>query len=94
MAAKYRLELSPGAKRDLKRLPREVQWDIAYKHLPLIQRDPYKAGSYLVGTFKGVRSYHFGRKPEYRLLYFVEDDLVIVTVIGTREGIYRRARRR
>lgn len=94
MAVKYRLELSPAARRDLKRLPRDVQREIAYEHLPLIQSNPLRVGDRLVGTLKGERSYRFGRKPEYRILYFVEGDLVIITIVGTREGIYKRARRR
>jgi len=94
MAVKYRLELSPAAMRDLKRLPRVVQREIAYKHLALIQSNPLKVGDCLVGALKGERSYHFGRKPEYRILYLVEDDFIIVTIVGTREGIYKRAQRR
>jgi len=94
MSVKYRLELPSAARRDLKRLPRSVQWEIAYKYLPQIQSNPHGVGDYLVGALKGERSYHFGRKPEYRILYFVEDDLIIVTIVGTREGIYKRARRR
>jgi len=47
-----------------------------------------------VGTFKGEHSYHFGRKPEYRIIFYVEDRSITVTIIGTREGIYKRAKRR
>ena len=68
MANIYRLELAPAARRDFKRLPRDIQYEITYEHLPLIQSNPYKVGDCLVGTLKGERSYHFGRKPEYRLL--------------------------
>lgn len=92
--SKYALELSPAARRDLKRLPLEIQGDIVFIHLPAIQADPYKAGERLRGVLKGERSYHFGRKPEYRVVYFVEGNLITVTIIGTREGIYKRAKRR
>jgi len=90
----YAIELSPAARRDLKRLPLEIQRDIVFIHLPAIQGDPYKAGEPLRGVLKGERSYHFGRKPEYRIIYFVEGNSIIVTIIGTREGIYKRAKRR
>ena len=94
MATRYSLELSPAARRDLKRLPKDTQREIVYKHLPLIQTNPNKVGNRLVGALKGERSYHFGRKPEYRILYFVEDDFITVTIVGTREAIYKRAQRR
>lgn len=56
--------------------------------------DPFSKTKPLVGTLKGERSYHFGRKPEYRIIFYIEEDLVAVTIIGTREGIYKRAKRR
>ena len=88
------LEISPAARRDLKRLPVEVQKEVVGTHLPAIQADPYRVGKLLVGALKGEKSYSFGRKPEYRILYFVEGDQITVTIMGTREGIYKRARRR
>jgi len=94
MPKRYKLELSPAAGRDLKRLPLSIQKDIVFKHLPEITKYPFSKTNPLVGTFKGERSYHFGRKPEYRIIFYVEDDLITVTIIGTREGIYKRAKRR
>jgi mRNA-degrading endonuclease RelE of RelBE toxin-antitoxin system len=94
MPSTFSLELSPAAKRDLRKLPRAVQEEIAFEHLPEIQRDPHSRSEPLLGTLKGERSYHFGRKPEYRIIFFVEGEVITVTVIGTREGIYRRAKSR
>jgi mRNA-degrading endonuclease RelE of RelBE toxin-antitoxin system len=88
------LELSPAANRDLKSLPTQIQKEILYTHLPEIKANPHKIGSSLRGILKGARSYHFGRKPEYRIIYFVEDELITVGIIDTRENIYKRARRR
>ena len=90
----YRLEISPAAKRDLKKLPNQVQKKIVFEHLPNIQKEPYFSSEPLIGALKGERSYHFGRKPEYRIIYCLEDHLITVTIIGTREGIYKRAKRR
>ena len=90
----YDLELSPAAKRDLKSLPRDIQKNIVLTHLPVIKDDPYRAGKPLAGALDKERSYHFGRKPEYRIIYFVEGRLITVTLIGTREGIYKKAKRR
>jgi mRNA interferase RelE/StbE len=90
----YQLEISPAAKRDLKKLPNPLQKKIVFEHLPKIQEEPYSTSEPLIGTLKGERSYHFGRKPEYRIIYYIEEDLITVTIIGTREGVYKRAKRR
>ena len=87
------LELSPAAKRDLKKLPNDVQREILFTHLPVIKDDPYFTGIPLHGALEGERCYHFGRKPEYRIIYLIKDGLITVTIIGTREGIYKRAKR-
>jgi mRNA-degrading endonuclease RelE of RelBE toxin-antitoxin system len=87
------LELSPAANRDLKKLPNNVQKEILFTHLPAIQDDPYGVGVPLRGALKGERCYHFGRKSEYRIVYLIEEELITVTILGTRESIYKRARR-
>jgi len=92
--SKYILELSPAAKRDLKKLPLEVQKDIVFSHLPAIRENPYKSGKPLNGALHYERSYHFGRKPEYRIIYFVERNVITITLIGSRESIYKKAKRR
>ena len=79
----FTLELSPSARQDLKRLPERVQEEIVFSHLPEIQKAPLQVGRPLQGTFKGERSYHFGRKPEYRIVYFVEGEVITVTIVGT-----------
>ena len=90
----YILEISPAAVRDLKSLPVNVQRDIVKKHLPIIRENPLQAGRPLVGALNKERSYHFGRKPEYRIIYFIEKQLITVSLIGSREGIYKKARKR
>jgi len=89
----FTLKLSPAANRSLKRLPDSVQKEIIYTHLPAIKKAPYKVGRPLRGTFKGEFCYHFGRKPEYRIVYLIEEELITVTILGTRESIYKRAKR-
>ena len=90
----YELELSSAAKRDLKSLPIKIQNVIVMDHLPVIRDNPYYAGKPLVGALHKERSYHFGRRPEYRIIYFIEGTLITVTLMGTREGIYKKARKR
>jgi len=90
----FALELSPAARRDLKRVPPKIREEILFIHLPRIREQPFEVGKPLQETLKGERSYHFGHKPEYRIVYFVEDEVVTVTIIGTRESIYKWAHRR
>ncbi len=90
----YKLELSPAAHRDFKSLPATIQQQIVKDHLPVIARDPVSAGRPLTGSLYGQRSYHFGRRPEYRIIYVVQGGLITVVLIGTREGIYRKAKKR
>ncbi len=94
MFSEFRLELSPAAKKDLRKLPRSVQKEITFTHLPKIQADPFSSSEPLLGALKGERSYHFGRNPEYRIIFFIEGAVITVTIMGTREGVYRRAKRR
>jgi mRNA-degrading endonuclease RelE of RelBE toxin-antitoxin system len=89
----YELELSPVARRDLKKLPLKVPKAIVFGHLPQIQEAPYVKGLPLAEALKGERVYHFGRHPDYRIVYFIEEKEIVVTIIGTREGIYKRAKR-
>jgi addiction module RelE/StbE family toxin len=90
----YRLELTPAAKRDLKGLPQRIQKGIVMEHLPIIREQPYRVGKPLVGALRKERSYHFGKRPEYRIIYFVEEDIITVTLMGSREGIYKKAKKR
>jgi mRNA-degrading endonuclease RelE of RelBE toxin-antitoxin system len=90
----YDLELSPAAYRDLKSLPQKIQREIVMTHLSIIRENPYQTGKPLVGALHKERSYHFGRKPEYRIIYFIEQEMITVTVIGTREGIYKKVKKR
>jgi addiction module RelE/StbE family toxin len=90
----YSLELSPAAMRDYKKLPLQVQKNLALAHLDKIKENPFKNGKPLVGALRNERSYHFGRKPEYRVIYYVEGKCITVTVIGTREDIYKKAKGR
>ena len=45
---------------------------IVFEHLPKIEHDPLGVGKPLFGVLKGELSYHFGRNPEYRIIYFID----------------------
>ena len=90
----YELELSSAAERDLKALHGGLQKEIVMIHLPAIKENPFIKGKPLSGTLHNERSYHFGRRPEYRIIYYIDRNMITVTVIGTREGIYKKAKKR
>ena len=92
----YRIIPSSAAQRDLKKLPLQVRRVVFDKHLPKIAADPWTAGERLHGDLRGFWSYHLGHRPEYRILYTVEDKdkVVLIIFVGTRENAYEEARRR
>jgi mRNA-degrading endonuclease RelE of RelBE toxin-antitoxin system len=94
MSVKYHLELAPAAKRDFKSLFPAIQEEIVLFHLPSIENNPYQEGRPLSGVLHGERSYNFGHHPEYRIIYFIDKNTIIITLIGSRESIYKKAKRR
>ena len=90
------LRFIPPVKKDLKRLPRGLVNQLETIHFPRLAAEP-TYGDALSGPFKGLRSYHFSvHATEYRIIYEVTPDepLVIVLMIGPREGLYERLRQR
>ncbi|MEA3355989.1 MAG: type II toxin-antitoxin system mRNA interferase toxin, RelE/StbE family [Candidatus Bipolaricaulota bacterium] len=92
----YRIETYSRVKRDLKRLDKRLQEQILEEHYPNIEADPYRAYS-LSHEFKGLWSYHISyRRSNYRIVYeiYPQDRIVLVIMIGSREGFYKALRRR
>ncbi len=94
MQMDFKLEFTSAARRDFKKLPPNVRNAIERTHYPKIIADPFRQGESLRGDLAGVYSYHFGRKPEYRILYFIEGDSVVIIAIGPHNAAYRKAKRR
>ena len=92
----YKIETYSGVKRDLRRLDKRVQEQVLEKHYSNIEADPHQAYP-LSHEFGGLRSdhvnYHGG---EYRIVYeiYPQDGIVLVIMIGPREGFYKALRRR
>ena len=88
----YQITLSPAAQRDLKKLPPQIRRAVFNQHLSQIAVAPQAAGEPLHGNLKGLLSYHFGHRPQYRILYSVEKSrMVLVVFVGTRENAYEEA---
>ena len=93
---RYQSIVSSAAQRDLKKLPAQVRRVVFNTHLPKIVAIPQSTGEPLHGDLKGFWSYHFGHRPEYRILYTIDEETAVVFIVfvGTRENAYEEARRR
>ncbi|MSS72127.1 MAG: hypothetical protein EXS64_11640 [Candidatus Latescibacteria bacterium] len=92
----YELKAINAVKKDLNILNRATVKEIRENHFPRIKKDPHQADS-LGYAFKGLYSYHFRHVgTAYRIIYeiYEEENLIIVLLIGSRENLYERLRRR
>ncbi|MGH2353275.1 MAG: type II toxin-antitoxin system RelE family toxin [Chloroflexota bacterium] len=87
--AAYKIEFLPTAARELASLPKDAQQRIA-RRIDLLADDPRPAG---VRAIQGSRGLLRLRVGDYRIVYRVEDDILVVLVVkvGHRRDVYRRA---
>lgn len=87
MAERYDVQLSKGAARELRKLDRPVQARILAA-LALLQDDPRPA---TVKALSGHPGYLRVRVGDYRVVYTIKDDhlVVLVLTIGHRGTVYR-----
>jgi mRNA-degrading endonuclease RelE of RelBE toxin-antitoxin system len=77
----YRVEFTAVARRDIAKLPDRVAWAIfEFCHGPLAE-NPHRVGKPLVGELTGL---HSARRGEYRIVYAIHDDHVLVEVADVR----------
>jgi mRNA interferase RelE/StbE len=83
----YRLEYQPGVLRSLERFPRQVQKRIV-ERLESLRDNPRPPGSVKLA---GEDAYRV-RVGDYRIIYAIYDDRLVVLVIdiGHRGEVYRR----
>jgi mRNA interferase RelE/StbE len=86
--ALYRVEISPRAQRDLKRLPRDVVVRLRSR-IDSLAATPRPHGVEKLTDQDDVYRVCEG---DYRILYRIKDDelLVLVVKVGDRKDIYRR----
>ncbi|MCE5237443.1 type II toxin-antitoxin system RelE/ParE family toxin [bacterium] len=84
----YELEFSQRARRSFLRLPGQMQARVQ-KELERLQTDPYHRGTKALQG--GLAPYRRARVGDYRIVYEVEDDRVVVFVVEVvhRSGAYR-----
>lgn len=83
----YRIEISRSAERDLRRLPRPLL-ERLHERIVGLRREPRPAGvKKLKGRLEGWRM----RAGQYRVLYQIDDEAQIVTILRVRHrrDVYR-----
>jgi len=83
------LRLTRRAKKDLEALPAVVR-EAVVETIALIEVEPESMAKQLVGRLEGLWSARIGN---YRVLYTIEQEVVIVRAIRHRAVAYRRRRR-
>lgn len=83
----YRIEYLPAALRDLRKLPRQAQLQVA-PVIDALAGEPRPSG---VVKLHGTDDLYRVRSGDYRIVYRVQDDvlLVVVVTVGNRREVYR-----
>jgi len=83
----YSVELAPAAKRQMRKLDRAIQERII-RRLEALGKDPRPPG---VEKLEGVESTYRVRLGEYRIVYEIQDKILVVLVlkVGHRKEVYR-----
>ena len=86
----HRIEVSPAAQRQLKKLDRSILVQVAAR-IDSLADDPRPSGC---EKLSGYDSLHRVRVGDYRIVYAVKDELLLVIVVkvGSRAEIYQRIR--
>jgi mRNA interferase RelE/StbE len=87
VASRYKIEVTPAARRALESLPKKVVKQIDRRILALAE-NPYPSGC---KKLNGVEGLHRIRVGDYRILYIVETDrlVIVIVTIGHRREVYR-----
>lgn len=84
----YRYQFTPVALRQLKKFPKDIQKRIIKKlEFYLNQSHPLQYADFLIDSRLGEFRFRIG---DYRVVFDVKDDTIVILVIGHRREIYRR----
>jgi mRNA interferase RelE/StbE len=85
---KYRIEVTKSAAKTLKKIPKADQKRIAKKIDSLATRLP----SPNITKMKGNNPFHRIRVRDYRIIYEIQDDILLILIlkIGHRKDIYKK----
>ena len=90
----YKLKLASATQKDIDKLPTNIKIEILTRCFSKLKLNPREYSKRLHGELKGLYSYHFGHHPEYRILFTVISDEVVILMIAKRENFYKEAYRR
>lgn len=90
----YKLKLTSASQKDVDKLPAKVKIEILTRHFTKLKLNPRLYSKRLHRELRGFYSYHFGHHPEYRILFTVIPNEVIIFMIAKRENFYREAYKR
>ena len=84
----YRLEFTPGADRQFRKLPKDIQARLA-PHIDALAQNPRPSG---IKKLEGEENVYRLRVGDYRIVYEVREKvlLVLVVKVGHRREIYRK----
>jgi mRNA interferase RelE/StbE len=84
----WEIRISDTAKKELKRLEKQIQLRILEYITQRLEKSPYDYGKPLRGKFKGLRRYRVG---DYRIICFIDDRSlsILLLTIGHRKNVYR-----
>lgn len=86
MQSEYKIELSPASQRQLKKLPKQLQFTIIQK-LEDLKNIPLPGG---IKKLSGIDNLYRLRIGNYRVIYQVEHKILLILVlkIGDRKEVY------
>jgi mRNA interferase RelE/StbE len=87
----YRLELSDAAQRDMRKLDPHIRRKISADLLRL-EENPRPVGAERLHAREKLYRLHVGPKKNYRAIYQIADEILLVLVVrvGDRKEVYRR----
>ena len=85
---RYRIEFAPAADRDFRALAEDVRRRLRPR-IDALAENPRPHG---VETLEGEKSLHRIRVGDYRIIYQIQDDVLMVLVVrlGHRRDVYRK----
>jgi len=81
----YQIKWDERAYKELKKLDRQIATRIL-KKINTLSESPFTKGEYLKGRFKNKLRMKIG---DYRVIYWVEKDIVWIISVGHRRQIYK-----
>ncbi|GHJ49579.1 toxin RelE [Catellatospora sp. TT07R-123] len=84
----YRVEFTAAARRDIAKLPERIAWAVLEFCAGPLAENPQRVGKPLIAELTGL---HSARRGEYRIIYAIHDELVLVEVanVQRRSTVYR-----